>query len=177
MAEFRVTKFNPAFRASSGEYTRADWTSVSDVGRVDFDGRVVTLGDYLLTESSYVSAARVFLRAANIQRLCISNLESHPEPALAVLPRELREESLANLDYCTEGRHVADDEIDWAIRLNLRNLIWCRLLGERGFFIHFGWDFYMYVGGDDVGEEPAGVPRGIYVEPFASPYHPDEEDD
>jgi hypothetical protein len=55
----------------------------------------------------------------------------------------------------------------------LREEFWCRLEGVEG-FIHIGWDYYMYVGVPI--PCPAAQMRaaalGLYVEEFASPYHP-----
>jgi hypothetical protein len=42
-----------------------------------------------------------------------------------------------------------------------------------GFFVHFGYDFYMYVGTGSVLTPPI-VSRLLFVEELASPYHREE---
>ena len=67
------------------------------------------------------------------------------------------------------------DSIGEFIRRILRQEFWCRLEGSEG-FIHFGWDYYMYIGVP----HPCPTARaraaelGLYVEEFASPYVEDE---
>lgn len=45
MNEYRVTKYNLAFRDSSGAYTRDEWISFGDIGR-SFDGVKLTAEAY-----------------------------------------------------------------------------------------------------------------------------------
>src|SRR5438105_2484874 len=37
--------------------------------------------------------------------------------------------------------------IDLLVRLALREEVSLKINGENGFYVHFGWDYYMYVGG------------------------------
>jgi hypothetical protein len=61
--------------------------------------------------------------------------------------------------------------VDKIIRRILREEFRCRLEGGEG-FIHFGWDYYMYIGVP----HPCPTARvraadlGLYIEEFASPY-------
>jgi hypothetical protein len=62
------------------------------------------------------------------------------------------------------------ERIGEAMRPNLREEFWCRLEGRRS-FLHFGWDFYVYI---DVpnpcpGAEARATELGLYVEEFESP--------
>jgi hypothetical protein len=62
------------------------------------------------------------------------------------------------------------------IRAVLRSEWWCQFEAP-GAFLHFGYDYYMYVG------VPVPCPqsialscdRGLFVEPFVSPYHRETE--
>ena len=77
--EYRVTKYNPAFRESSGAYTQDEWTSVSDIGGF-FDGIILTTEDYHRVENAYVAAACSFLReSGRSMSLAIVGLEYHGE--------------------------------------------------------------------------------------------------
>jgi hypothetical protein len=62
------------------------------------------------------------------------------------------------------------DGISGIVRRILREEFWCRLKGSEG-FIHFGWDYYMYVGVPHPcpTAEARATELGLYVEEFASP--------
>jgi hypothetical protein len=54
----------------------------------------------------------------------------------------------------------------------LRSLIWCKLEEPGRFFIHFGHDYYMYIGSES--PSPASIDYAgqicLFVEPMTSPY-------
>ncbi|MFQ5548957.1 MAG: RNA-binding protein, partial [Woeseia sp.] len=60
-----------------------------------------------------------------------------------------------------------------AMRDVLRERYWARFEDEQGRFVHFGWDYYMYVGVtcECPRAEEAASKRGLFVEAFRSPYH------
>src|SRR2546428_506542 len=62
------------------------------------------------------------------------------------------------------------DRIGGIIRRILREEFWCRLERSEG-FIHFCWDYYMYVGVPHPcpTAEARAAELGLYVEEFASP--------
>jgi hypothetical protein len=62
------------------------------------------------------------------------------------------------------------DRIGEIIRRILREELWCRLESSEG-FIHFSWDYYMYVGVPHPcpTAEARAAELGLYVEEFASP--------
>jgi hypothetical protein len=152
--EFRVTKYDPAHRDRHGAYTRAEWTSVNDIGRA-FGGVVLTEAEYQRVEDAYASAAVGFLREAGIASLAVAGLESH---AGAPLP-------------FAEGSSLGLAEVGVIVRRVLREEFWCRLEGD-GAFVHVGWDYYMYVGvlRPCPGAEALARQLGLFVEPFRSPY-------
>jgi len=48
--------------------------------------------------------------------------------------------------------------------------LWCKLV-SNDFEIHFGYDYYMYVVCDnDIQSSFENFPKGIFAEPFESPY-------
>jgi hypothetical protein len=65
---------------------------------------------------------------------------------------------------------LALDRISEIIRRILREEFWCRLEGSDS-FLHFGWDYYMYIGVPHpcptARARAAGL--GLYVEEIASP--------
>ncbi|MCY1009969.1 hypothetical protein OV079_31290 [Nannocystis pusilla] len=71
-----------------------------------------------------------------------------------------------------EGVWLEKAAIREVARLALREVLWCRLEGPE-FHVHFGYDFYMYVGGVALTGEPPAV-TGLFVEAIReSPYGDD----
>lgn len=157
MYQYRVTKYDPQYRDSSGAFRRDDWTAVSDVD-LTFNGVKLTPQRYVAVENAYVESALAFLTESRVETLTIDSLENH---------RGYSDSDLMLAD----GRVCSLLEIADVARLNLRSSIWCRLVGSDA-FLHFGYDYYMYVGVPI--ECPASIDfatrSGLFVEPFESPY-------
>jgi hypothetical protein len=159
--EYRVTKYNPAFRTPRGHYTREEWISVHDIGG-SFAGIVLTREDFERVETAYVASALSFLREAGLSSLIVTGLENHRRHSLAF----------------SEGSNLSLEQLGDAIRMVLREEYWCRFESTDG-FVHIGWDFYMYVGV----QHPCPTARaeaaklGLYVEEFRSPYNKVEGDE
>ena len=154
MNEYRITKYDPSLRNTSGAHRPDEWTSYSDVGRL------VSLEEYLATEARYVKTAVALLGEAGVRSLEALGVENRAAAAPA------------------EGAMLAPAEWPIAFRSVLREECWCRFEAEAG-FVHFGYDYYMYVGvrcQDDVAQA-AALSRGRFVEPWVSPYHPEDEHD
>src|SRR5690606_35191092 len=92
---------------------------------------------------------------------------------LEALPEPLRTETGTHLSSIQEGQVVCNEELDWAIRLALREVIWCRLEDANGNYIHFGHDYYMYAGSTSKHVATPSLPDGMFADIFASPYHRD----
>jgi hypothetical protein len=152
--EFRVTKYDPVHRDLGGAYTRDDWTSFADVGQ-EFSGVVLTDAEYRRVEDDYVAAAVAFMQEAGVPSLEVVGLENH---AGAPLP-------------FADGSPLGLSEVGEVVRQVLREEFWCRLEGA-GAFVHFGWDYYMYVGVPRACPEAAALAGqlGLFVEPIQSPY-------
>lgn len=173
MYGFRVTKYDPSQRDARGAFLEPDGTSHSDIGKV-FGGKKLEIDEYLRVESAYVAAARAFFQEAGCPALAVVDLESNDvQPSTVAL-------GLANLvdPPVQEGERVGDAQLERLCRLNLRELVWCKLEAESGALcVHFGQDFYMYIGtkapSEDVVRRVAA--SGLFVEPMRSPYLDDEE--
>lgn len=154
MFEYRITKYDPAIRTGGGRYT--EWTCFSDVGRV-FDGSPLTRAAYEAVEAAYIAVAASFLREAGVASLAVRGLEySGDAPRLH-----------------HEGDVLALDQAAALMAQVLRGVCWCRLESPRG-FVHFGWDFYMYVGVAPACPDSArrAAQAGLFVEEMRSPHHP-----
>ena len=148
-----------------------EWTSVSDIGRM-YSGGVFTLSDYLATEEAYVETVRRFLASTGDNSLRVSGLEFKAD--CGTLPSELAAEAEIRLRMLREGMEVLGQNLDWVVRLNLRELVWCRLEGKGGLYVHFGYDYYMYVGIEANDFVLPSLPPHIYAEPCETPYRSDE---
>lgn len=154
MNEYRVTKYNPAFRDQFGHYTKAEWIMFKDIGET-FSGVLFTREEYERVEEAYVQVALSFLRESGLSSIRVAGIENHSNQSL-----DFDNDSVLPLDRVGE-----------IIRQTLRAEIYCRFEGSEC-FIHFGWDYYMYIG------VPHPCPRaeagaaelGLFVEEFASPY-------
>ena len=170
MKQYRVTKYNPIFRGSDGAYLRSEWTSVSDIGKL-FAGEVLTKEQYISVEDKYVESSFLFMDYCNIKHLTINDLEVRSDYYSRLFPDDVL------IDQGIKDGDLLDNElIGKIIRLSLREKIWCKLLCRSKFFIHFGYDYYMYIG---VGEEDfvlPSLPDNIYAELFYSPYNKDSDD-
>jgi hypothetical protein len=154
--QYRVTKYNPVRRDVAGAYGRDEWTSHSDIGRV-FDEVALTEADYLRIESAYLFAVEAFLLEARISTLRLDGLERSD----ANLPTFVRSRAQLSVPQCVEFARYA-----------LREQVWGKLVAPARAYIHFGYDFYLYVGLPRrcARAVVATQKRGLFVEPFRSPY-------
>ena len=152
MNEYRITKYNPENRNTQGHYLDVqDWTEFSDVGKK------VSLEEYEIVEESYISSAIDFIKENEPNGLQIRDLQD-----------------LKSRSTFKEGDVVLIKELAPVLRSLLRGEYWCRLESEQS-FIHFGWDYYMYIGVNNASSESIlrTTEKGLYVEEFISPYHPE----
>jgi hypothetical protein len=168
MYGWRVTKFNPAFRDESGAYLRDEWTSLSDVGK-SFEGVELTFEQYHRIEDAYVSTALSFVSEAGLDALTATYLEKHRVA-------EARAEDLRGIDFdpkvVRRGMTLSGGALGDVCRLVLREVLWCKLESKDGFYLHFGYDYYMYIGSPVPSEKSIvyGRQQGLFVEEMESPY-------
>jgi hypothetical protein len=153
MYQYRVTKYNPARRDPTGAYPVDEWTSVSDIGR-SFGGTILTKPEYDRMERAYIVSAVAFLQEARLHSLRVEGLENYQDLTLPF----------------ADGDVLTLEQVPGIIGQILREEFWCRLEGEGG-YLHFGYDYYMYVGvvhACPVAKERAAE-LGLYVEEIGSP--------
>jgi hypothetical protein len=164
MPAYRITKYDPAFRNESGSYARDEWTSVSDIGR-SYRGSKFTLEEYRLMEDAYLLAVRAVMACAGVTDATVSGLE---------MSDRNRSKAYCQLPTLCEGQTVSDEALDWVVRLALREELWCRLSGDSGFYVHFGYDYYMYAGFTGPAPLAFAPPPGLFLEAHVSPCWPEE---
>jgi hypothetical protein len=168
MYGWRITKYNPAFRNEQGAYLKDEWTSISEVGD-SFDGKILTFEEYRKIEDTYVSTALCFLSESNIDSVKVNSLEKYN---LSRTGKEILTDIEFNSKILKNNFEVSVEVFKDVCRLILRDVIWCRLESNSDFYVHFGWDYYMYIGSSICSEKAInfGIEKGLFVEEMMSPY-------
>ena len=171
--QWRITKYNPAYRNEEGHYLRDEWTSVSEIGK-SYQGEILTLNDYLQVEKAYVDTVMKFLEVYQIERVRLIHLETYGldnvdktsplyDPSFDTIP--LAEDMLVTID-----------QIPIVCKMALRDYIYCQLITED-FFVQFGDDYYLYIGANSIQQEALhfASEQRLFVEQTISPYYLSEE--
>lgn len=163
MFEWRIAKYNPQYRDATGAYLKDEWTSYSDVGQI-FNGHLLTIEEYLTIEKTYIKAIIVFMECLNIYALKVTDLEQEGLRCKAV-------HGIENLIRISNGEWIDKEKMHIVIQLILRNSIWCKLESPE-MFVHFGYDYYMYVGSTELCMLALQLIKqsGLFIESFKSPY-------
>jgi hypothetical protein len=163
----RITKYNPLYRNTTGNYEKDEWISFFDIGKI-FEHKELTLKDYLIVENAYINTLVAFMECSNIDTMRVRSLEKQvPLKASLFYPKAI----LDAFNTITNGM-VADKELIKSIgRLVLREDIWCKL-EAKNMYVHFGYDYYMYIGTAGVCSEAVmrSEKLGLFVESYDSPY-------
>jgi len=114
----------------------------------------------------------------NLNDLCVVYLEKHDEE-----PKKDRPCSRSMAEIYKKifvGQKVNKLEVADIARLVLREFLWCKLEEDQKIFVHFGYDYYMFIGSSE--KPPKSIIKkiekmGLFVEEFESPYLPDPEEE
>jgi len=161
---YRILLRSPRKRRDPGG--PGQWTSVSHIG-AEYG---LTVGGYLKTENDVVRLLLSCLHTSGIDKLIVSELELYPDRPGFELPAALGEPLHAPQDV-TDGLVISAEQAEIWIRLNLRELLWSKLIGNGAFYIHFGYDYDVYVGSScDCAEIISEGHRvGLFVDAYPSP--------
>lgn len=102
-----------------------EWTDYSDIRKV-FDGKKLTIDEYLSVEQNYIDFILEVLKLNNVLDLTLTELEVYE-----------------NIKW-TENQTINVSVVPAVIKDILRNKCWCKLKGD-GFCLCFGFDFYMHI--------------------------------
>lgn len=163
MYYYRITKYDPKLRDMDGCYIRDEWTEFGDVGI-----KKCTLEEYEAMEAFYIDAVMKFAVCLNIEGLQCFGVEKHDEPDEMDMPSAWR----ALYNKVTLGATVVIADLPILLKLILRNYLWCKLGCDERMFVHFGYDYYMFVGLEkECKDAVENIERGeLFVEEFKSPY-------
>jgi len=171
---WRITKYNPTYRDKKGAYLRDEWTAYSDIGRT-YNNKKITFDDYIKVEDAYIASIISFMELTKTEGLSIVGLESRG------LPERDTHYSRDMVDAfvkAKEGLLLDRQLVRLIARLILREDLWCKLKAEN-MYVHFGYDYYMYIGSSKYSEEVIKKieKSGLFVEEFKSPYSDDEDEE
>ena len=128
--EYRITKYNPKFRNAKGHYIPDEWTYFDQVG-TRIAGRVLTMKEYLQTESAYLKVLEAILTEADISQL---KIRLH----YGIVPKRLA--------HWKRRKKITVPLAVKLARLALREKLGGTLTSPYRFRLNFGWDYYMNVG-------------------------------
>lgn len=171
MTHWRISKYNPRYRNEKGEYQQEEWTSFHDIGKW-YDDKEFTFTDYVATENAYIYTVLLFMKEANITTLTVKQLEKNNNISLEKNPLGYTEEMIELFESLQEGIVLGIKDIEHLCRFVLRERLWCKLESDNTMFVHFGYDYYMYIGclSHSVKIVQLIEKAGLSIEKFESPY-------
>jgi len=164
---WRITKYNPDNRDVNGFCRKDDWTSVSDIGK-KFNGVTLTFEEYLRYENAYIDAVLQVMHGNDIESLSVVALEKNGYFNFKDFPAQ---ESKRFYNSLSLSRDLPLHSVAQITRFALREVVWCKL-GCEQMYVHFGYDYYMYIGSEKPLEKELNslINNGLFVENFISPY-------
>ncbi|AEB75053.1 hypothetical protein [Clostridium botulinum] len=169
---WRITKYNPIYRNKYGAFLKEEWTSIFHVGKI-FDGKKVSLNEYLLIEELYIKAIIEFINFLKISSLKVCGLEKYQESIQTDKYPEIYTIQMIEIFKTIKNEDdISVNKIGDLVKLILREHLWCKLENENKMFIHFGYDYYMYIGSDSKCDYIINKIEhmGLFVEKIKSPY-------
>lgn len=176
MFNWRVTKYNPNYRDEFRRYKRSEWTSFCEIGKV-FDGNKLTNDNYIAIENAYVDAIVAFMNGVENTSLTVKGLEKKNNNIMLNREHELYSDEMINFYAAVQENDVLSIRaIQHLARLVLREDLWCKLEKDDIMFVHFGYDYYMYIGSHKICVDAINKikKRGLFVEDFISPYNDED---
>ena len=125
--------------------------------------------DYLDIETPYINAIQSIMACCDISSLKFVALE---KPQKINPDEHTTNEMLTLFNTVKEGDWVDSSTIENFCKLILREQLWCKLIADQKMYIHFGYDFYMYIGCSLPCNDTITLIKdsGLFVESFKSPY-------
>jgi len=163
---YRVTKYNPAYRNEKGWYMRDDWTDYSEVVKT---GAKREYDEYKKIEDLYIHYLQIGLQSAADKTFVVSGLERYKAEIKKYVDR-LQDCNKELLFKIKNNYKCSITEVLDIARLILRILVWCTF-DSTSSYIDFSYEYYMFVGGvyyDESTIKEAAL-NGIYIEEMDSP--------
>jgi hypothetical protein len=161
--------YNPINRDENGYYTSNEWTCPSEIGKL-YNGKEFKFHEYLLAENAYITTVRIPMKSNGVSLLQTIGIEAEHK-ILNDFPDISSNTARKYINSIKEGDFVNCSNIDFLIKLILRNMFWCKLKCQD-MFVHFGCDYYMYIGSKvNLSFESTLISElGLFVEEMPSPH-------
>ena len=175
MKHYRITKYDPLNRNEQGHYLYDHWTEFGDIGRT-LEGELVTVEKYLSVESDYINAIIEILRENKVDHLRVVGLDIK---GLQESIKDNKEKWFHRIEFETidlfEDKKVSLEEVAIICQMNFRYYCGVSLEVKDLFFVHFGYDMYVYIGVSEITEELKSKlnKTQIFIEDCYSPYYSD----
>jgi hypothetical protein len=145
METYRVSKYNPKYRDSEGNYTKHEWWSYVEIGEM-FDNKLFTIENYLLLENSYISTIKDLAKYLYIKSLLISEM-TKTEMLIPENFLKLYEDNLISYyNSLYENQEIPYSDLNKLLKLLLRQDITGHLEDKHSkLSIDFGYDYYMFI--------------------------------
>lgn len=149
MYKFNISKYNPAFRDSNWRYIKEDWTAISDIGKV-FDGKMLTVADYMSTEDNYIKAIQAIFQFCNLTYLKVEDVRKSFEDKKFMDIIQNRKvgytPQILEIYNNVEGiKKLEFQDLDLFFRLLLREDIGAKIFYPRKLKIFICYDYLMGV--------------------------------
>lgn len=172
MNRYRITRYNPKYRDKNGIFLLDTWTSWADIGRKyeEYGNNVLTLKEYLLTETQYVQVILDILKIKNVKKLKIQQLEKYRtvfDSARLLKSKDifLNEDEKYIISSVENNKEYYLKDIEKVITLILRDCFWCILQAlDVNLRVKFGYDLYVYIECDYIDEKLFDSFDKLYIE-------------
>jgi len=172
MYKYRISKYDPLFRAANGRYLKEDWISISDIGKT-FDGKQLTIESYKAIEDGYVNAIYLIIGYMNIPFLSIKNLSKNSsidvlQDLIRKYPELYNEKILDIYHNSKELDNLKKGVLDSYCRLLLRENIWSEVFYQEKFKVFIKYDYLMGIHSNQSLEKiiPDIEKLGLFIEKF-----------
>ena len=158
MYQYRISKYSPNLRDIQGHYVLNDWTDYSDIGST-FNGKRLSKQAYFRVERAYLGVVSDMLQRTSVFSMMIHDYEPRSRfsriRSAFIMPRSLS----------------SRNQILRFSRGCLRNNHWGKLVSDET-FIHFGYDYYVYIGCSLNASEMQDISsrHRLFCETIDSPY-------
>lgn len=171
MVRYRISKYNPLYRDENGNYTKDEWTAISDIENY-INGEKLSLEEYLDTESKYIKILDSILDELSIEYLYVMELEGQRDSINdEYVFNGFTKDIVQMISSLKEGQELNRQEISYIVKGMLREIIWCGLYSKTvHVIIKSGFDFYINIICPKLSESiiKNAIREGIYVEEIIS---------
>ena len=158
-AAHEIVKYEPQYYDENGVYQKDEWTYYGDIGK-EYEGRVVTMEDYLDVENRFIDITRTILETAGCTYITLGYVE--------VLGKRRSIEAMRRMGL-KEGMRIRVEKIDSYLRMSLRGEAFIVFINSRkGVQFDFSEDvLYMHLYCRIPEEELRTIveTRGLYLDP------------